>query len=234
MEIALNSSPRKTLIVGAGVALFFCYAVLAARLFIASEFAGNADLASLQQAVRFDPDNADYRDHLGRYYALVARDPGSAIAPYRSAVSFNPHSARYWFDLASAYQVLGDVSNQTWALQHAIEADPTTPDVAWEAANFYLVQGDEAKALREFRVVLENDPSLADLAIQYCWRVKPDVDELLRNVVPAKSEAYFAFLTLLMTKQETAATKKVWAALISSGESFELRRVFEYFQFLIN
>jgi tetratricopeptide (TPR) repeat protein len=234
MEIALNSSPRKTLVVGAGVALFCCYVVLAARLFIASEFAGNADLASLQQAVRFDPNNADYRDHLGRYYALVARDPGSAIAPYRSAVSFNPHSARYWFDLASAYQVLGDVSNQTWALQHAIEADPTTPDVAWEAANFYLVQGDEAKALREFRVVLENDPSLADLAIQYCWRVKPDVDELLRNVVPAKSEAYFAFLTLLMTKQETAATKKVWAALISSGESFELRRVFEYFQFLIN
>ena len=100
------------------------------------------------------PRNADYRNHLGRYYALVARDPGAAIEPYRAAVQLNPHSARYWFDLASAYQVLGDTSNQSWALEHAIEADPTTPDVAWEAANFYLVQGDNEKALREFHVVL--------------------------------------------------------------------------------
>ncbi len=65
------------------------------------------------------------------------------------------------------------------ALEHAIQADPTTPDVAWEAANFYLVQGDEAKALREFRVVLQNEPTLADPAIQFCWRINPDVDALL-------------------------------------------------------
>ena len=73
--------------------------------------------------------------------------PRAALRPYRAAVHLNPHSARYWFDLASAYQVLGDTSNQTSALEHAIAADPTTPDVAWEAANFYLVQGENEKAL---------------------------------------------------------------------------------------
>ncbi|MGA7905910.1 MAG: carbohydrate binding domain-containing protein [Candidatus Sulfotelmatobacter sp.] len=191
------------------------------------------ELASLQRAARLDSDNADYRDHVGRYYALVARDPASAIAPYRSAVQLNPHSARYWFDLASAYQVLGDVSEQTDALEHAIQADPTTPDVAWEAANLYLVQGQDEKALREFRVVLENDQSLANSAMQLCWRIKPDADALLASVVPARSQAYLAFLALLMTRQETAATVKVWDALMAAHESFQESYLFQYFRYLI-
>ena len=154
--------------------------------------------------------------------------------PFRAAVQLDPHAARYWFDLASAYQVLGDVSHQTDALEHAIQADPTTPDVAWEAANFYLVQGDEAKALREFRVVLQNEPTLADPAIQFCWRINPDVDVLLRDVVPPRSEAYIAFLNLLMRKQETAGTAKVWAAMMATPQTFELRYVNEYLQYLLN
>ena len=234
MEILLNSASRKRLAIGAGVALCLIYVLLAGRLFVASVFGERPELASLQRAARLDPGNAEYRNHLGRYYALVARDPGASVEPYRAAVQLNPHSARYWFDLASAYQVLGDTSNQSWALEHAIEADPTTPDVAWEAANFYLVQGDNEKALREFRVVLENDPLLADLAIKFCWRINPDVDTLLRDVVPARVEALSAFLSLLITKQETAATAKVWAALMATPLNLEPRYVYSYIQYLFD
>jgi len=56
------------------------------------------------------------------------------------------------------------------------------------------VQGDDAKALREFRVVCRNEPTLADPAIQFCWRINPDVDALLRDVVPPEADAYLAFL----------------------------------------
>jgi tetratricopeptide (TPR) repeat protein len=234
MEISLNSIFRKRLAVGASAALCLVYVLVAGRIFVASVFAAKPDISNLQRATRLDPTDADYRDHLGRYYALVARDPGSAIEPYRAAVQLNPHSARYWFDLASAYQVLGDVANQTQALEHAIAADPTTPDVAWEAANLYLVQGEDQKASREFKVVLQNDPSLANHAIQLCWRINPDVDALLRDVVPARAEAYTAFLELLMAKQETAATAKVWAALMASSQKFELQKVYAYFQYLLN
>ena len=232
MEILLNSASRKRLAIGAGAALCLIYVLLAGRLFLASVFGEKPELVSLQRAARLDAGNADYRNHLGRYYALVARDPGAAIEPYRAAVELNPHAARYWFDLASAYQVLGDTSNQTWALEHAIEADPTTPDVAWEAANFYLVRGDTEKALREFHVVLENEPSLAALAIQFCWRINPDVDMLLRDVVPARSTAYIAFLSLLMTRQETAATAKVWAAMMATPEAFERRYAYNPVRYL--
>jgi tetratricopeptide (TPR) repeat protein len=163
----------------------------------------------------------------------VARDPAGAVEPYRAAVQLNPHSARYWFDLAGAYQILGDIGGQTSALERAVEADPTTPDVAWEAANLYLVQGENEKALREFRVVLGNDPSLAGPAIQLCWRIQPDVDVLLRDVVPARVDAYLAFLSFLMAKQETAGTAKVWSAMMQVRQPFERRNVFEYFRYLI-
>jgi hypothetical protein len=237
MEIVLNSPSRKRLAIGAAVVLCLIYLLLAGRLFVASVLADSPQLSNLERAARLDATNADYRNHVGRYYALVARDPAAAIEPYRAAVQLDPHSARYWFDLASAYQVLGDVSNQTLALERAIEADPTTPDVAWEAANFFLVQGDDEKALREFHVVLESEPSMANLAIQFCWRINPDVDMLLRDVVPAQSPAYIAFLELLMTKQETAAAAKVWNKLIATSQTsqpFELRYVYAYLQYLLD
>src|ERR1700689_2234202 len=234
MEITLNSSSRKTLLIEAAAALSFLYLLLAIRLFAGSFFGERLEFSSLQRAAHIDPWDADYQNHLGRYYALVARDPSSAIEPYRAAVQLDPHSARYWFDLASAYQVLGDISNQSIALERAIQADPTTPDVAWEAANFYLVQGDDQKALREFRVVLQNEPTLADPAMQFCWRINPDVDVLLRDVVPARSEAYIAFLGLLMRKEETAGTAKVWAAMMATPQPFEFRYAIGYLQYLLN
>jgi len=234
MEITLNSAARKRLAIGAGALLCIVYLLLAGRLVVASWLGERPELSSLQRAARLDPRNADYRNHLGRYYALVARDPAAAIEPYRAAVDLNPHASRYWFDLASAYQVLGDLSHQSWALEHAIQADPTTPDVAWEAANFYLVQGEDQKALHEFHVVLENDPALANAAIQYCWRIDPDPDALLHDVVPARAEAYIAFLGLLMSKEETAATAKVWAALMATSQTFEARYVYAYIQYLFD
>jgi tetratricopeptide (TPR) repeat protein len=233
MQIPLNSAARKGLVAAIAITLASFYLVLSGREFLAAHLADRVDVTSLERAARFDPANADYRNHLGRYQELVARDPAGAIEPYQAAVQLNPHSARYWLDLASAYQVLGDIGGQTSALEHAIEADPTTPDVAWEAANLYLVQGEKEKALREFRVVLGNDPSLAGPSIQFCWRIKPDVDVLLRDVVPPRVDPYLAFLDLLMAKQETAGTAKVWSALMQVHQPFALRSVFEYFRYLV-
>src|SRR5216684_6956496 len=233
MQIPLNSTARKGLVAALAIMLAAFYLALAGREFLAAHLGDRVDVKSLERAAWFDPANADYRNHLGRYYELVARDPAGAIEPYRAAVQLNPHSARYWFDLASAYQVLGDIGGQTSALEHAIEADPTTPDVAWEAANLYLVQGQNEKALREFRVVMANDDSLIPAAVQFCWRINPDVDALLRNVIPHRSEDYIALLEFLMSKQETAASTKVWDALIQSGERFERSHVFDYFNYLI-
>jgi len=233
MEIALNTPLRRRATAATVAVVAIAYMVFAASQFIASWFGGRAELSSLKKAVWLDPWNAEYRDHLGRYYDLVARDPSTAITQYRAAVQINPHSARYWFDLASAYQVLGDTARQTEALERAIDTDSTTPDVAWEAANLYVVQGENDKALREFRVVIANDPSLEASALKFCWRIKPDVDALLTDIVPRRADAYTNFLALLESKEETEGTKKVWNALMQTRDSFGAGNAYDYIRYLI-
>ena len=238
MKIAFHSAARRWLVMAVAAILTAAYIGLSACQFVAFWLGSHAQLtsqgeAALERAARLDPGNADYRYSLGRYYDLVAHDPATAVRHYRSAVALNPHSSRYWFDLASAYQVLGNTTEQTSALEHAISADSMTPDVAWEAGNFYLVRGENEKALREFRVVIANDPSDAEQAMQFCWRIEPDVDALLRDVIPVRSDAYVGFLTMLESKQETAGAAKVWNALMQTHEPFELRRGYEYINYAI-
>jgi len=233
MKIPFNTPVRKGLTAAIAGVMAIAYVILSGSQFLAAWKGSRIDLKSLEWASRLDPGNAEYRDHLGRYYDLVARDPLTAVGYYRAAVERNPHSARYWFDLAGAYQVLGDTSNQGAALEHAIQSDSMTPDVAWEAGNLYLVQGENEKALREFRVVIANDQSLTDPAIQFCWRIEPDVDALLRDVIPARAEAYGTFLTLLESKGDTPGTIKVWNSLMQTHQTFEPRFAYGYIRYLL-
>jgi tetratricopeptide (TPR) repeat protein len=233
MKIPLNSPARKRLVAAIALAFAIVYIGLAASRFAASWLGGRAELSSLKRAAWLDPGNADYRNYLGRFYDLVGRDPKAAVGPYKDAVLLNPHSARYWLDLVGTYQVLGDTANQSAALERAIQADSMTPDVAWEAANFYLVQGENEKALREFRVVMAGEPELAPAAIRFCWHIEPDVDALLRGVIPPRNEAYVAFLGLLETKQETAGTAKVWNAMMQAQVPFERSLAYDYIKYLI-
>src|SRR5215471_5743731 len=233
MKISFNTPARRGPIIAVAAVLGLVYLAMAASVFVASLYGERVELKNLKRAAWLDLGNADYRDHLGRYYDLVARDPGAAVDQYKIATRLNPHSARYWFDLASSYQVLGDTANQAAALERAIQADATTPDVAWEAANLYLVQGEREKALREFRVVIANDASLANAALQFAWRIDPDVDSMLRDIVPVRADAYTGFLGLLQSKQETDGAAKVWDALIQTHQPFELPYAHDYIHYLV-
>lgn len=233
MKIALTSPARKFSLVVASVFLVSGYLWLTGSEFLASYFADRPDLSSLQRAVRWQPRNAEYRYRLGRYFFLVQRSPEAAVESYRAAVKLNPHQARYWFDLAAAYQLLGNVNEQKAALEHALVADPSTPELAWEAGNFYLVQGDTDKALQEFRVVMESDPYLPAAAVRLCWRIKPDIDVLLRDVIPPLGNIYSTFLDFLISAKETAAAAKVWERLAQMHGQMPTQVPFGYIRYLI-
>jgi len=145
----------------------------------------------------------------------------------------NPYVARYWLDLAGAYQVAGRTSEQEQSVEQSVEADPTTPHVAWEAANFFLVQGDQERALRNFRVVLANDPDAVDSALQLCWRATRDANQILDRALPRRPDLYLSFLRLLVDEQEVAAAENVWNHLIGLNQEFSAKLAFPYFRFLI-
>lgn len=231
MQMNVQSPLRNTLLVGACVLAATAYISLASLQYLGAYLSQRADFLSLQRAARLQPGNAEYRYRLGTF--LVDSSPQSALESYSSAVKLNPHNAHYWIALAAVYQNLGSINEQETALENAVKADPKTPDIAWDAANFYLIQGETEKALREFHIVLENDLSLAPAALRLCLRVSPNVEDILRNVIPPDPPVYFALLNILAAKKQTAQAAQVWAQLAQLRQPLERRYVLEYLQYLV-
>ena len=233
MRIPLRNRTSRILLLGGGVLLAVFYAAISGVDFLAAHFSEIATLSSLQRAVRLQPRNAEYQYRLGRYLSLVELSPAQAKAPFRAAVALNPHQARYWMALAGTYQLLGDDQRQGTSLERALAAEPTTPEVAWEAANFYIVRGDISASLKNLRVVLANDPYLPPTALQLCWRIQPDVDFLLREVVPPLTSINSIFLEFLVSSNETSAAAKVWDRLVALNQPIDRRYVFGYVRYLV-
>jgi tetratricopeptide (TPR) repeat protein len=232
--MSIPLSDRRRWQFGLGVAFLGClYLLLTAKEFAASAFANSVNPASLRRAVQLSPGNAEYRHRLGRYFEFGGSDPEAALGNLRSAVALNPHDARYWFDLAAEYQVTGDLAGQRGALERALQAEPTAPDVAWEAGNFFLINGDTDRALREFSVVIANEVSLVDAALRASWRVRPDTDALLRDVIPAHPDSLLAFANILASKKETDGVIKTLDRLAQLHEKFQHRYLFEYVHYLL-
>ncbi len=233
MQIELQSPLRKFAFVGACLIVIGLYLPFASRAFFAAHLVAKPDLPNIQRAVRMEPSNAEYRALLGRNLALSGETLDEAISDYRTAVHLNPYEARYWLDLASAYQVAGKVGEQAQSVEQAVEADPTTPHVAWAAANLFLVQGNLGKALPCFRTVLENDPDAVDWTLQICWRATGDANQMFDLALPRRTDLYLSFLRLLVSKQEVAAAENAWDHLIGLRQPFPPKLAFPYFRLLL-
>jgi hypothetical protein len=235
MPISLRSPFRKFFFGGGCFVLVGLYLNLALSAYVASHQASIPNLANMNNAVRLEPGNAEYRDLVGRNLALSGESLNDAIANYRIAVHLNPNVARYWLDLAGAYQIAGRTQEQEESVEHAVKADPSTPHVAWEAANLFLVQGDREKALRYFRIVFANDldPDTIGSALQLCWQATENENQILAQALPPRASLYLSFLRLLIRKQQTAAAKNVWNRLIGLNQAFSTNLAFPYLQYLI-
>jgi tetratricopeptide (TPR) repeat protein len=232
MRLAIDSPLRKTSLIGGGLLLTFGYVALISAQFLGSCSSERIDLSSLRRASILVPENADYRDLVGNYLFLVQRSPEAALANYRDAVKLNPHSARLWLDLSSAFQALGFREEQLQALNHAVAADPRTPQLAWDAANIYLADGDSQKALQELRVVLENDSSLIFPALGLSRRIA-DTQTILREIMPAKPQPYYGLLEVLTREKELPDASQVWEQLAGLQQPLEKGPVFDYVRFLL-
>jgi hypothetical protein len=233
MQIELHSPGRKIAFLGACFFLSAVYLSFCTRGFLAAYFSAQPDVTSLTKATSLEPATADYWHILARYHLFVAQEPASALPFLSSAIRLNPHRAEYWLDLANAYQLVGKPSERIAAIEKAIAADPTNPEIAWQAANLYWVEGKTNEALHEFRIVAENDTHLMGAAIERCWRIRPDVTALLSNVLPQRADIYSAFLEFLISRNEPAAAAFVWDRLAHLQTSVSTRYVFGYTRYLI-
>ena len=233
MQIELRSLPRKLCFTAVCLILGGLYLRWGLRAYLASGLAANPSVSDIRKAISLEPSNAEYRELLARSLALSGASLDEAISDYRTAVQLDPYESRYWLDLAGAYQVAGRIDEQEHSVEQAVEADPTTPHVAWEAANLFLVQGNPGKALHYFQIVIANDPDRVDSALRLCWRATGDANRILDQAVPPRPDLYLSFLRLLVSKQEVAASEDVWHHLIGLNKTFPTKLTFPYFRLLI-
>jgi Tfp pilus assembly protein PilF len=233
MNVNLNSGPRKLIFTAVCLIAVLAYVGAVVKHYRAVRLGTLTDPSSLERAVQLEPANAEPRWKLGRYSLYLVQNPAAAIANFESAIALNPHVAQYWLDLASGYQVAGDVQQQREALQKALQAEPTAPEVAWQVANFYLVQNDVTRALPLFRTVIANDPTKVSAALELCWQATENVDAILQQVLPVQSSAYFALLDLLIKRDEASRAAAVWTRFASRGQNFPVADAFPYFDYLL-
>jgi len=232
MQPNAASARRKLLIALPCILLLGFYVFLILRAYLASRHGSTPDIADAERAARLDPANAEYPYRIGRYYAFVLQDFPSALKAYKAAVALNPHDARYWLDLATAYQVSGNIAESKQALDNAIRVDPTTPDVFWQAANFDLVQGDTARALHQFRTILARDPESLGRVIDVCWRATHDPERIVNETLPARADVYLRFLwALTIMKNPYAPT--LWSRLVALNQPLPVKESLRYVDYLI-
>lgn len=189
----------------------------------------------IRQAIRFDPRNPMYHAVLARLtlYSPEGGDLEEVIRLYEQATRLSPHQARYWAELAGAYELAGRSADARAAYERAQELFPRSPEINWKLGNFYLRAGNMRAALAAFQKVLFGDPSLRRPAFELAWRATDDAALILTEMVPPEGEIYFEYLAYLIDKQRLDPAITVWNRLLVLNLPFEPQAAFPYLDALI-
>jgi tetratricopeptide (TPR) repeat protein len=233
VTLPLRPHARNALLVLICLGTLSIYVGRVVGVYLALRSADSSEVGGVERAIRLVPDNAEFPHLLGLQLSASDQDDDGAIASLRKAVTLNSNSGRYWLDLASVYQVKGNVEKQNEAVQSALNAEPGNPEVAAEAAQYFLVSGDIDRALPLFRQSLVQNPQAANAILQVCWRQTRDANLLLAKAIPTNPELQLEFLRILTEQKETPAAKQVWQQLLASNRSVQPQLSFFYFDYLL-
>ncbi len=201
----------------------------------AANQAGLGTRAGYEAAASLEPANPENWYLLGRYwqYTLDDPDPALAISNFRRALSLNPRYADAWLDLGTVYESEGDFSAARDAYLQARNAYLISATVAWRYGNFLLRQGEVQQAFAEIRRAVYADPKRSAEAFSRCWRVDPNVESVLENVIPPDRAAYLDVIRELAAADQLAAALTVWQRLVSLHPRVSPADVIFFADFLI-
>jgi tetratricopeptide (TPR) repeat protein len=202
--------------------LLFVAAVLAAALGYSSSrnaraahYAGMETRQGQERAAQLEPGNPETWFLLGRYwqYNIEEPDAARAIAAYRNALSLDPHSATTWLDLAASYESEGNAAAARDAFQQAKRVYPISAEVAWRYGNFLLRQNEIPAAFAEIRQSVAVDPKRAAEAVSRSWRLDPDINSIIENVLPPAAPIYLDAIRELDADAAMDPALTVWEKL---------------------
>ena len=221
--------------------VFLAFALAAVLTFFSARNAraayqgGLGTRAGYEAAAILEPANPENWYLLGRYwqYTLADPDPALAISNFRRALALNPRYADAWLDLGTVYESEGDFPAARDAYLQARDAYPVSATVAWRYGNFLLRQGQLLQAFAEIRRAVYADRKRSAEAFSRCWRVDPDVESILDDVIPPDRAAYLDVIHELAAADQLAATLTVWQRLLSLHPRMSPADVISFADFLI-
>lgn len=190
--------------------------------------------ASIQAAIQWDGDNAQYYDALGTLTHFYATTPDldESVRLFESSTRLSPYDAHYWSDLGAAYDWAGQTSDAASAFRRALHLFPHSPEINWRFANFAFRSRRIPEALRALQVVLAgNNPPHREV-----FRLGTNAthdDRAILEVLPPQASVFFDYLNFEMEAGNVPAAEQAWRRLLQLKLPFDLRQAFPYLDALI-
>jgi tetratricopeptide (TPR) repeat protein len=179
------------------------------------------DAASIRQALRLAPGNAEYAS------SLAQAEPGHAVEILREAVARNPRNASLRLELGLAAEQQGDSPNAEASLREAMRLD-TGFGPRWALSDFYFQHHDAEKFWSVTRAALAM--SYGDVAplFRNCWALSSDPRTILERAIPDRPAVLRRYLHFLVTEGRLDAAEPVAAKVLSSGGKDDLPSLLTY------
>jgi tetratricopeptide (TPR) repeat protein len=217
MILRFSDSISRAFVVFASLVLAVVLSYFAVRMAVAA-FASNGDSGhELQAATRWEPRNPEYWFRLGHYeqFNLEQADAARALQSLHEAVALYPQYTDAWLDLATWYELDGDLDEARQDYIRAKASYPKSPEVSWRYGNFLLRTGDLPEAFREIRQSVEAEPSRAAAAFSRVYRADPNLDEILQEVLPPIPHVYVDVIAQATASNQLAFAQLVWIRLLA-------------------
>lgn len=168
------------------------------------------DAASIRQAIRLAPGNAEY------YSALAQAEPGRAVEILQAGVDLNPRNSSLRLELGLAAEEHGDLPNAEAAMLKAMRLD-TGFAPRWALADFYFHRHDAEKFWPTVKSALA--VSYGDLSDQFrdCWALTSDPQTILTRAIPNRPVVLRQYLDFLLSEGRLDAAEPVASKVLASA-----------------
>ena len=152
---------------------------------------------------------------------------GQVVNEYEKAVSLSPNDYRFWMDLGTALEQVGESARAEKALRRAVDLAPSYTYPHWYLGNLLLRAGNYSEAFGELRRASDADPELRSQLFNLAWEVYKEDFESLKMAVGTTAAARAEFVKYLLGRQRIEDGILLWKTLsetekranLAAGES---------------